>query len=397
MKKLLIFLVILLPFSVFAQSNYYAGYVIKSNGDTLKGYIDYHEWAVSPRSINFKINKADRNIQLFDPLTVTGFQINGLETYISYIGDISMNRTNISDLPNDLDTSKIRDTTFLRQLTTGSHLNLYYQSDDIKNRFFIAEIGGQPTELKQYEYLNDGNQVVNTSIYKGQLLLYINKFQPGNDGLISKVERTPYIADDLERIVDAINGNKSASKKRSTTRYYVGLGINNTATQLASAIGGGSVQTVSSVSPQINAGIDIFTNPNIQQFIFRIEVCFSYANPQLEFGGVYKFNQYNGTIAPQLLFNVYNKNKIKVYIDGGLGFNLSGYTNNELNSGGSVVKKPYKLENYWINFPFQVGVVINKRLEFCFTYSRYAAYTNYVYFSVANQSTGFGVKYLLAK
>jgi hypothetical protein len=83
----------------FAQSNYHAGYVLKNNGDTLKGFINYREWATSPLSIEFKTIETNTEVLKFNPKTIRSFQINGMENYISFSGNISMNLTELQNLP----------------------------------------------------------------------------------------------------------------------------------------------------------------------------------------------------------------------------------------------------------------------------------------------------------
>jgi hypothetical protein len=70
------------------------------------------------------------------------------------------------------------------------------------------------------------------------------------------------------------------------------------------------------------------------------------------------------TIIPQILFNVYNTEKFKAYIDGGLGFRLVSYSTNASNGTLYVDNTP---PNFYL--PLQVGVMINKWLEISFTYS----------------------------
>src|SRR3569833_2202807 len=122
MRLLLIALFTLLSVTAFAQSNYHSGYVVKNNGDTVKGYIDYREWERTPKSIHFKVVETGKEVQEFDPKTIKVFEINGLERYIGYSGWISMDKTNFPDLPAGLDTNKSLQAVFLRQVTTGKHL-----------------------------------------------------------------------------------------------------------------------------------------------------------------------------------------------------------------------------------------------------------------------------------
>src|ERR1700743_407006 len=132
MKSLYLILFAILPSALFAQSNYYAGYVLKTNGDTLKGFINYREWEISPKVIDFKINKGDSKSSQFTAENIKGFEIMGLESYVSYTGIISLNKTGFSSLQTYLDTTEVQSTIFLKQLAAGSHLSLFSNNDELK-------------------------------------------------------------------------------------------------------------------------------------------------------------------------------------------------------------------------------------------------------------------------
>jgi hypothetical protein len=414
MKPLYIFLIILLPVAVAAQSNYHAGFVLKSNGDTLKGYINYREWNETPRIIEFKTSKQDQKVQQLGPLSIKGFEITGMETYVSFVGPISMNRINFADLPTIQDTTTKSDTVFIRQVVTGRYLTLYYHNDKVKTRFFIAEKNGAPAELKFYAYINDEKRDVSTDVYKGQLLLYINKYMQGSDKLNDRIEQMRYAQPDLQALVDKINNNGNAVKRKSSARFFVGAGINNTVTEVNDVNYSSTKKDYTSVAPVINAGIDIFDNPNVQLFIFRVEASFSYVTPQFKYpvfiGGVntynlYEFNQYTGAITPQVILNAYNKDSFKLFFGVGAAFNFSAYSNNKytiLSTDPAIVKaytapQPYTLESFYASFPFEAGVTVNKKIELSLTYIAFAAYTKYNDFSASNQTISLRAKYLLGK
>src|ERR1700744_2679434 len=139
MKYFYILLLLALPSIVFAQSNYHEGYVIKNDGDTLKGFIDYHEWDQNPISVDFEINKDDKQPKQFSPSLIKEFCVTGMVTYLSYNGMISNDKNRFPDLNFFLDTSKVNGSIFLKEITTGSHLSLYTQVDGTKTRYFVAE------------------------------------------------------------------------------------------------------------------------------------------------------------------------------------------------------------------------------------------------------------------
>ena len=420
MKMSCIFLFIAaLPSLVIAQSNYKTGYVLKNNGDTLKGYINYKEWTQCPLSIDFKIDKGDKKSLEFNPRNIKGFYVDGLDTYISYRGQISMNHTEFQDLPSFIDTNKKNDTVFLQRVTTGKYLTFYYQADNFKQRLFIAEANSQPLELKYFPYVNATGQVMSSNIYKGQLTFYIKKYAPGNESLVNKVERISYQPDDITPIIDKINPNTTTIKKISPIRLFAGIDMNATTNQITITKSSEIVKTQGTVLPMFNLGLDLFNNPNVQQFIFRAQLSFFYTNPQIHFSdsentnigshtysfNYYTFNQYTAAITPQLLFNVFNKENFKIHLGVGAAFYFSAYSNNKLETqnvdgsiaSGSTIKNPYTLESLWFNTPTQLGTTINKRIEIDFTYFGYTAFTNNPNFTVATRSFGLGLKYLFSR
>lgn len=413
MKLLSIILTIAFPTIIFAQSNYHRGYVLKNNGDTVKGYINYREWSQQPKSIDFKINEADKQTLQFNPQTIKEFQVAGMDTYIAYTGSISIDKTNFPDVPEGLDTAKKLDTIFLKRLVTGKYLTLFQYRDEIKTRFFIAETNGEPVELKYHEYYNDLKQVINSDIYKGQLLLYINEITPGNSKLIGKVERGRYQQGNLELLVDEINNNRITAGKKASYRFFAGIAISSTDTKVNDIDNADKVTLIThtTILPKINLGIDLFDNPNVQQLVFRGELSFSYISLRLPYpvtlntvtsNSIYTFNQYTATFTPQILFNVYNKDNLKMYIDGGIGLNFSAYSNNKFTvpkfnaEVGATEIPPYKLNPLWISFPIQAGVVLNRKVEFFFAYIPYADYTSYSSFYAGNSSMNLGMKFLFS-
>jgi len=415
MKSYLTALLTIIPFVLFAQSNYHAGYVLKNNGDTLKGFINYREWRQNPKSIDFKVNKSDREILKFSPQSVKEFQITGYETYIAYIGEISMNQTNFSNLPEKLDTTLKSDTIFLRQLASGKHLTLYKYTDEIKTRFFVAETNGFPEELEYYEYYNNAREIVDKPVFKGQLILYINKLHLESPGVVKKLDQAHYEQTDLEQLINEVNNNdkKTIAKKAPSSRFFAGISVDRTTTEVSEITIAGSASNIfhdhAAIYPRINFGIDFFDNPNVQRFVFRGEIALSYVNPHYAYqvarvdgtiaNATYSFNQYTVSATPQVLFNVYNKDDFKVYIDAGVAFNFSSYTDNKfvIQGSGPNEAQAYDLVPVWLNFPLQTGLILNKKIEICFTYINKTAFSRFSSFYASNQSISLGVKFLFSR
>ncbi len=377
MKRIFLLLLVALPAVVLAQANYQEGYIVKNSGDTVKGYINYQEWAYSPLKVEFKTNHTDTRPQECDPATIKGFGVKGSETYASFVGLISMNKNIFPDIPTGLDTTRQPGAIFLKQLTTGDHITLYLNNEVGENRFFIAEKNDVPVELKYYEYYGASkSDEVTDNLYRGQLILYVYKYNNSDKKLLSAIANVKFEETDLQEIVDGINNVVLSTKsdslrnpnKKSMVRLFAGAGLNSI---------NSSGQQI--IRPRFGFGIDVFQNPDLQQFIFRTEVAFSSFGTHFTRSGTTNMNavdiSYAGsyiTITPQILFNVYNKENFKAYIDGGFGFRIASYSGNDSNGTLYVDNSP---TGFYV--PLQAGVIINKRFEISFTYTSLTTNASY--------------------
>jgi hypothetical protein len=414
MKHFFTLLIFISPFFLFAQTNYQPGYVVKNTGDTLKGYINYKDWSRTPKTIEFKHSKADRQSIQFDAVNIKAFGMDGLETYIGYVGLVSMDKNKFPDIPSEEDTTVARDAIFLKQLATGPHLTLYYNDDAIKTRYFIAEANNKPVELKYFEYYDQYKRDVNSAVFKGQLLLYANKYIPGSSSIGGKIEIATFRQPDLETIVALINEKKNTSEGNRGNKFFAGIALDYTSSSISSitSIPFSNSATTTSIIPKIGVGWDFFDNPNVQHFAFRAELSFSFINPKYEspaeISGVntyqyYTFSQFTTSVVPQFLLNVYNKDNFKVYVAAGASLNISFYPTNKFSvqsSNAAVVSadtknNPYDLNGFWVSFPLQGGITLNKRLQLFYVYEfNFASYTSSAPYDVKGEAMNIGVRYV---
>ena len=255
MKVFYIFLLIIFPSLIFAQSNYHAGYVLKNNGDTIKGYIDYREWVFNPDAINFKTSIDDKQPITFNPETIKKFQINDFETFISYTGKVSMNRNHFPNLAEGPDTSEVYTTIFLQQIATGKYITLYNYTDGTKALYFIAEANNAPVELKYDQYYDDNGNVVDHFLYRGQLLLLVNKLNISNPQLLKEIANLNFEQPALVNITGKINQDSLGMQNRNEnslpgSRLFAGADLNLTGV----TISGVSSNRSQSVRPAFNFG-----------------------------------------------------------------------------------------------------------------------------------------------
>ena len=406
MKQLFTFLFLLFNGILFAQSNYQSGYILNNSGDTLKGYINFKDWINTPRYIDFKNGLDDKKESRFFPNTIKGFQVGNDKSFISYIGYISQNTIDLTLAKYKLDTSKRLDTIFIQKITGGKNIDLYTQQDDIRKRYFVAELNSKPTELLYNFRLSQRNVIIKSNTYKGQLMLIVNKYQPENSHLVNLVNISRFEKYDLEQIINELNNHEVGTTKKIKSRVFIGPGLNYTATSFHNL-------TNSNISPKFDMGIDFSNNSNVSQFIARANFSFFYKNSKFKDAPYnelvptgssqeYYFNQYDFSFSPQLLFNLFNKPNFKVFIGAGVAFNFASYSNNKTNfinqfGSNTTTENVFEFDPFYITYPVEAGVVFYNKLELNLTIIGNVNYGHYFDAFTSSQINGLNVKYLFGK
>ncbi|HEY8999844.1 MAG TPA: hypothetical protein VIM89_00730 [Mucilaginibacter sp.] len=416
MKSIYLFLFVslLFPSLSYSQSNYKAGYVVNSKGDTTKGYINYKEWDNSPKTVAFKKEIKQSEEENFSVNDITAFGVTGQLYYQRYIVTASQDPVEINNMNTYLDTSSRVDTVFLRLLNKGRYLTLYSLKDNLKSRYYILESGeSEPYELLYHAYsdLNKDNVIQRVRRYRTQLQNILQKNNINSDHISAEIAQSDYSESDMTRVAQDINGkssNEFTTPNLFGIRFFAGAGINYTQSKFTGNIDFAKSPASSSTSPAINAGVDFLINKNIQKFYLRAGVSFS-INGQYKFvttdigntsgTSTLKFKQYNMSIAPQAVYNIYNEDKLKIFIDAGIAFNLASYgdykTVTVYNSFPSLVldKSPELSKAYW-SFPLKAGIVLNKRIEIYGGFTPSAPISELVYVKNAVTTYQAGVNYL---
>ncbi len=411
----LFLLVFILPLFSSAQTNYKPGYVVTLKGDTLRGYIDYREWNKTPTDIQFKKDAGAGNAETFSAKNAMAFAVTGLEYYERHYVSISQDQVDMSLLSHGVDTTTLSNTVFLRLLTKGKYISLYGYNDAIKQRFYVSEAGSStPVELTYHVYYNPGNVVTisYTNRFRAQLQYIIQKDGINTDKLSSEIDQCKYSEDDLLRVVQNINGNSSqtaASQKVSGIRWFAGAALGYNSFEFSGESQLSNAPANKRVVPQLSGGVDILFNKNIQKLYLRAELSLNYVaynlvgqNTETPYAttNVLAFNQFNILITPQVIYNIYNKKDLKVFIDVGVSANIStynkyGFTTNYSDGLAPIVMYGYpKLENVWFSVPLKAGVEVNKKLQFYFCFIPAASMTQYADFSGDVTAYQVGVNYL---
>ncbi|MCX2482538.1 hypothetical protein [Pedobacter sp. MR2016-24] len=417
MKRTLLSLFLAVPLLCQAQSNYQSGYVVTSDKDTLKGFIDYKERRINPSSFSFKptLNDQAKTYSLKD---CSAYGIKGMEYFERYTVKISMNDVAISNLPVGLDSVYRVDTVFLRVLQKGKNVTMFSYVDGLKERFYIMDKdNGVPEELVRHLFLNPENNssVVTVSKYLRQLLAIRRKFTTVTTEEEQKIGKVDYTKRDLMKVVSVLNEQHQEQSKFPRTRFFGGVGLNitNAIYQGENGLAGTSAQHKTSSLPFITGGLDVFANPAIGRLIYRTELSFFISKYEVSNTTAiqarsrlaHTFDQYSAVLTPQLIYNIYNRDHFKFFIGAGVGLNFLKYSNNSSSvtnsvftpSTATVTENAIKFEPFTTSFPLSAGIMLNKKLEITGSYSANFSLTDYSYFSVAARRMKIGINYMLGK
>ena len=401
---------------VFSQTHFVNGSIIKKNGDTLKGFIDFRDWTKSPKEIDFKNDSKKNELTKFKPNDIDGFEVNNLVKYKSYIGPISLGRndnTLVDQLPNYIDTNKRLDTLFLKQMSAGKYVTLYQQEDEIKFRYFIKANNQPITELLNFPYFDNQGKLIPEAIYKGQLISTLSTLNINSSSLSDEIQETNFNDKDLVKMVDKINGNIIRKARGVSKQQFIGLNYTFSTINFSD-----NPQNIS--FPELTYGIDFSKNKEIQKRLFRLELSAFYSGfkfyTYFSNTGTYTPNQisnynvdrYTIRLSTLYLLNLYNKENFKIFIGAGLHLNYSFYGSSYINStykleydGETFFRYNFGFKSFWFNPPLLAGVKVNNKFTISITYVGHTynlsdSPNNAVYrYPNSNNSISLGLKYFL--
>ncbi|MEJ5962606.1 hypothetical protein [Pedobacter immunditicola] len=336
-----------------------------------------------------------------------------------------MSKENNTNPYHGLDTSLRRDTVFLKVLQSGENVILYAYQDLLKKRFYILDkYNKTPEELKRNIYIRDGNRpvVVTDNQFVRQLQDIKRRNNPDKAIDEGKWMDIRYLESDLTKVAAAINKQEIVQSKFAATRFFIGAGLNISKAKYSgeNALAGDGAVNKTSYLPFLAVGIDLFANPAIKKIIYRAELSFLMGKYEMfnavdigssKNGEVIKaehvFNQYTAQLTPQMIFNLYNTNKLKFFASAGLSLNLSNYGKNTgkniptVNDHGDVIiingDDHVELINFNYSARVNAGLVLNNRLELSAGYHLPSAVTQYLAYNIVIQRLTFGVNFLINK
>lgn len=423
MKKIMYLLCCLAAGAAHAQSNYQPSTVVTTGSDTLRGWIDYKEWDQNPLSFKFADNPEGRNPRVYTVKEVAAFTIKDKDYFERAVVSKSMDKTEpLEELSLGADRSTVQDTLWLRLEYTGRRLRLYGYQDRLKTRYYMREKESPVyTELAYRRYYTDGasgaRKLVTDYHYREQLMAVAGKIRGLNTATLSEMlYTTEYSEKSLGRVIAFINGNEKpvrASRAKSKWEYYAGLTLTGSRASYS-----GTHELANNASsrlsclPGVSAGVDFLANPYVKKVLVRLDLSLSMAQADISKpmgmdGNGYikhRFDQYNIALSPMFIYNLYNKEQLKINLGAGLSFNYAIYSNNvyeqKYNLGGPGGSYNYresvKMEPAWLGIPVRAGLILRRHIDIYAQYhvitSKVASFADH---SIGVQSFRVGVNYLL--
>ena len=395
----------LIAISVSGQNNT-KGYIVENNGDTLHGWINYKNWEKNPQQILFQKDSLTDNPVKFTTHDITYFEITGLDKYIKAVVEKDTRPVNQHQLLQGTENITVSDTVFLRQIVSGSTIDLY-ELIDTKPHYFIKNGNGPFRELSYKVFINDRNDIVTQKNYINQLRAVLNNNEmPAS--LENKIITAGYKERDLREAVVAIN------RVNGSVHYSTGsTGGSRIKASFFAGIGGGysslrfkgnqfymeKMSYSGSFSPHVTLGMDISEQRNLQSLFIRLALSWYSVNykgsgasaPSLiDTADVilkYKLSQQN--IAPSLsvLYNFVNRETYKIYAGLGVAYNFSSYPENKVTTikqgGHSKEFDDYIVPSkHWVDLNVKLGLRVARQWEVGLNAGVYGSFTNYPAFSL---------------
>jgi len=180
----------------YSQENFMPGYVIKPDGDTLKGSIDYRNWLSNPDKIFFK-GESSETRYAYTPMEIKGFRVAD-ELYQSATVEVEVTSDQVNELTPYADLNIEVVTTFLQTIVKGEK-GLYSYKDFQGKEQFYYQLDSTFELLIHKRYIKDTgkkNLIIENKTYIGQLTVYFQDCR----AMVPDINRTRYTKRSLEKL-----------------------------------------------------------------------------------------------------------------------------------------------------------------------------------------------------
>lgn len=182
-----------------AQADYLPGQIVTLEGDTIPGFIEYHEWSVTPESIRFKMNKTSDYVE-HSPLTINAFIVANYVYRSMEVNVTEMHRSTATMDYNNIPFSEKKQQFLL--LVIESNISLYQTFDNLDiDRYYIDTPESEIDELIYFKYyitVKGDRSIATNEKYKGQLIYHLRQCE----GIDKEIQKTDYNVNELVNLIE---------------------------------------------------------------------------------------------------------------------------------------------------------------------------------------------------
>ncbi|PIF46846.1 outer membrane protein with beta-barrel domain [Chryseobacterium sp. 52] len=225
MKNLFYAALFLFPAFISSQVGFEPGYIINESGEKLNVLLKNYDWKNSPNSIEYKLNKNDKPIQL-KTLNVKEFFVGNIK-YFKAKTMIDRSSTNLQNLSETKEFNSKEEILLLKTLVEGK-ISLYKYSDGNITRYFYKRENSEIISPLEYKEYLDYNKIEKNEKYKNQLK---QEFSDNEKITASDIERLVYKENNLKNIFILYNGLDPITDEGKNKNFHIylkpGIGFSN--------------------------------------------------------------------------------------------------------------------------------------------------------------------------
>lgn len=166
--KLLFAIVLLSGISVFSQTNFESGYIIKTNGQRTDCLIKNEDWKGAPTTFEYKLDE-NGEVKIGNISNIKEFGSAENFKYIAATLPVEQSSDKVGELTADRNPVFKEESLFLKVLVEGN-ASLYYTLKETDNHFFYKVKDGKMEQLIYKRYVTSNQNIGKNNRYKQQLV-----------------------------------------------------------------------------------------------------------------------------------------------------------------------------------------------------------------------------------
>lgn len=222
LKAVLLFVGTMFLTTTYAQENYLPGTVIKTNGDTLNGFVNYGNWRINPSKFDFRTDAGARPVT-FTVSDVAEFRVKD-EIYVGAVVDVETSVIEESRLDYDPELHIEVDTVFLQTVYKGDKALFYCMNSKGIENLYIKKDGAYELLVYKKYLVRKGttSYVREKKDYIGQMNIYFSDCP----GIRGKIENSVYTMNSLLKLfkeyASCTSSETSFQRKGDKFRFEIG-------------------------------------------------------------------------------------------------------------------------------------------------------------------------------